>query len=851
MRTQCYRKRLAARRSPPRRRRSARTSCPSRPAAPRRGTRSPRSTPSGWRALTRTPSSRSAEPRPAVAHITTSGSRLLRPPPRRPRKPSTATGRRKAAGPPSLAFVFSGMGPQWWAMGRQLAAEEPVFAQALERCDEIFQPLSGWSLRAELQRDEADSRMDKADVAQVTNVAVQIALADLWASWGITPDAVVGHSVGEIGAAHVSGALTLEDTMLLAYHRSRLQAQTAGQGQMLAAGIPEAEAEALLEDLDGTVSLAAVNAPSSVTLSGDPDALERLRASLEADGRFARFLPVDVPYHSPKMDPLEEELLSSLEPMRPRDAEVPFVSIVTGTWHAGTDLGAAYWWQNVRRPVRFGAAIDCLADEGITTYLEVGPHPVLSISVKECLREKGSAGMVLHSLRRGEDEREQMLRSLGALFAEGREPRWESLYPGTVAHVPLPAYPWQRERHWFESSNGDGALTAADPDEHPLLGRRLRTPEARWEVSFGDHRLGYLHDHVIQGTRPVPAAAFVEMGLATSRRLLGHAAPAVQNVEFKRAFFLGSEPQAVQIGADQSSRRFDVQSPPPDPDSPWTLLAGGSLAGGAAREESVDLSALQARCPRALERVDLYEQLAERGDDYGPAFQGLEWAGQGEGEALGALGFNEPVDTDAYELHPSLLDAAFQLVILAASSALKDAGPSDGFLPVSVREVQVHGKAQSGSFAHARVLETSSRAVEGDVDIVAQDGTLLVEIRGLHAKHLESSGEDPVANWLYELRWEEDSPDTERVEAPTVGEWLVVGGDPKLAQQLATALEQEGASPTVVPFEPERLDEAIGRLAPSEPAAVVYLGALEAPAADELSADLLVESQVRLCGEVR
>ena len=168
------------------------------------------------------------------------------------RSPSAATGRRKSAGPPSLAFVFSGMGPQWWAMGRQLAAEEPVFAKALEQCDEIFEPLAGWSLREELLRDEADSRMDKADVAQVTNVAIQIALADLWASWGITPDAVVGHSVGEIAAAHVAGALTLEDTMLLAYHRSRLQAQTAGQGKMLAAGITEADAETLLGDLDGT-----------------------------------------------------------------------------------------------------------------------------------------------------------------------------------------------------------------------------------------------------------------------------------------------------------------------------------------------------------------------------------------------------------------------------------------------------------------------------------------------------------------------------------------------------------------------------------------------------------------------
>ena len=430
--------------------------------------------------------------------------------------------------------------------------------------------------------------MDKADVAQVTNVAIQIALADLWASWGITPDAVVGHSVGEIAAAHVAGALTLEDTMLLAYHRSRLQAQTAGQGKMLAAGITRGGSGTLLGDLDGAVSLAAVNAPSSVTLSGDPDALEQLRASLEAEGRFARLLPVDVPYHSPKMDPLEEELLTCLEPMRPRDADVPYVSIVTGTWHAGTDLGAAYWWQNVRRPVRFGAAIDCLADDGISTFLEVGPHPVLSISVKECLREKESAGTVLPSLRRGEDER-------GSCFDPWARSTPRAASPAGRACIREPSL-MSRSRPipgsgsvTGSSRRTGGALPTADPDEHPLLGRRLRTPDARWEVSLGDHRLGYLREHIIQGTSLLPAAAYVEMGLAVSRRVLGHAAPAVQNVEFKRALFLGSEPAVVQIAADEDSRRFDIQSAPPDPDSPWTLHGAGSLAGGVAREESVDL----------------------------------------------------------------------------------------------------------------------------------------------------------------------------------------------------------------------------------------------------------------------
>jgi myxalamid-type polyketide synthase MxaE and MxaD len=343
------------------------------------------------------------------------------------RRAAVSSGRRPSAGAPPLAFVFSGMGPQWWGMGRELREREPAFREALERCDAALAPLAPWSLLEELDRDEASSRVGEADLAQVTNFALQVALAELWAQWGIRPDAVVGHSAGEIAAAYVCGALDLDEAVLLAYHRSRLQARATGKGKMLAAAIAGAEAEELVAAHGGAISLAAVNGPASVTLSGDADALAALQASLEARQVFARLLPVVVPYHSDAMDAIEDELLRSLAPLRPRDAEIPFVSVVTGEWTPGSALDAAYWWRNVRQPVLFAAGIERLVDDGYATFLELGPHPVLAASVNECLTGRGAGGTVLGSIRRKEGERAAMLRSLAALYAGGRAVAWEGL----------------------------------------------------------------------------------------------------------------------------------------------------------------------------------------------------------------------------------------------------------------------------------------------------------------------------------------------------------------------------------------------------------------------------------------
>ena len=420
---------------------------------------------------------------------------------------SMSAGRVPAGSRPKIAFVFSGMGPPWWGMGRQLRDSEPVFRQSLEQCDAVLRPIAGWSLLDELAADEPRSRVAAPELAHATNFAIQFALTELWASYGISPHAVIGHSAGATAAACVAGIHSLEEALFLALHRSRLQGRPSNAGKMLAVGAPYDEIAPLLGGCDGVVSLAAVNAPSSITLAGDGAALERIAAVLLERQVFARFLPVTIVYHSPAMDQIKAEFLDIAKNIRGRPSKLTFVSDTTGMRLEGPECGVEYWWRAIREPVLFGDGIRALIESGATEFLEVGPHPVLAPSIRECLRACGHKGLVLPSLHRQEDERAMMLRSLGALYTAGCLPDWRGLQEEGARATKLPGYPWQRERHWFEPTiaayytlNGNHA----GPGDHPLLGRRLRAARPTWECLAGAGDTAYLRDHVVQGTLVVP-----------------------------------------------------------------------------------------------------------------------------------------------------------------------------------------------------------------------------------------------------------------------------------------------------------------------------------------------------------
>jgi len=312
-------------------------------------------------------------------------------------------------------LVFTGMGPQWWAMGQELLEHEPVFRKTAEKCDLLFQRMAGWSILAEMSANEFQSQITSAHLAAPANFILQAALTALWRDWDVQPAATVGHSLGEVGAAYAAGALDLESAMRVTYHLGRSLKQRIGTGAMLAVGLSEKRLRGLFaKELDG-LCVAAINSPSAVTLAGEPAALEPIAARLNAQNVFNRFLHVDVAYHSHHMEPLRQELRAALKDLRVQAPAIPLYSTVTGRLVGEELQRPEYWCDNARQPVLFEAAVGNMIAAGHRVFLQVGPHPVLSKSIEECLDDHGAKGTVLASLRRGQPELNTLLQAREAL----------------------------------------------------------------------------------------------------------------------------------------------------------------------------------------------------------------------------------------------------------------------------------------------------------------------------------------------------------------------------------------------------------------------------------------------------
>ena len=298
--------------------------------------------------------------------------------------PGLADGRRVAAAAARVGFVFSGQGPQWYGMGRELLAKEPIFREVIAECDALLRPLSGWSLLEELGLPQERSRLDQTAIAQPALFALQVALAALWKSWGVAPDAVVGHSVGEIAALHVAGVLDLPEAVRIVWHRGRIMQQATGLGRMASVGLTEAEATELVAPYGDRLGIAAVNAPRSVVLSGEAAALEAALGVLTAREVSHRMLPVQYAFHSAQMAPFQAQLAEQLGDVRAAASSATVYSTVTGGLAKDLRFDATYFGRNVRDPVRFASCINAMAEDGCNVFIEIGPQPVLASSIAEC-----------------------------------------------------------------------------------------------------------------------------------------------------------------------------------------------------------------------------------------------------------------------------------------------------------------------------------------------------------------------------------------------------------------------------------------------------------------------------------
>ena len=425
-----------------------------------------------------------------------------------------------------VAFVFPGQGAQWERMAVELLESSPVFAQEIAACGEALSRYVDWRLEDVLRGASGAPSLDRVDVVQPVLFAVMVALAALWRSFGVEPAVVLGHSQGEIAAAYVAGGLSLDDAARVVALRSRVVGERlAGQGAMVSVALPAAKVQEQLEPYGGRVSVAAVNGPAAVVVSGEPGVLDELLAAWEADGVRARRVPVNYASHSLQVETVEAELLELLAPVAPRSGRIPFYSASEGRSTDTAGLDAGYWYRNLRGQVGFESAVRALTGNGVACFVEISPHPVLTMAVQETVQAVEGAGRVgvVGSLRRDQGGLERFAMSLAEAHVAGVTVDWEAFYTGSGARpVPLPTYAFQRQRYWPSPGSGAGNLAAAGLGrvEHPLLAAAVRVGDQDEWVFTGRVSQGaqpWLRDHAVLGVVIVPGAALVELALAAGR----------------------------------------------------------------------------------------------------------------------------------------------------------------------------------------------------------------------------------------------------------------------------------------------------------------------------------------------
>ena len=724
-----------------------------------------------------------------------------------------SSGGRRVGRRPRVAFVFSGQGPRWWPLAQDLLDGEPVFRTALDRCDAALREHTDWSLLAEITADAGQSRLTDPAVAQPALCAVQIALAELWRSWGIEPAAVVGHSVGEVAAAQVAGVLSLSDALRVAWHRGRVIRSVTGQGRMAVVGLPLGQAEALLaERRPRGVSVAASNGPSSTVVSGDAEAVRALAEALPDEGIFCRLLEsVEFASHSPLMEPLQAELRDSLDGLTARPPLIAMLSTVTGRLVDGASLDAGYWAANLREPVLFDPAVTALLEAGHDTFVEISPHPMLGEPIGERMSLEQREGVVVASLRRDEPGRAALLAELGRLYTAGFGVDWGRRYDRPVPMVPLPAYPWQRQRHWIDDEFGRPRRSGWSG--HPALETFVRSaaePRAyHWNAHVDLAGLPYLGDHRVAGTPVLPAALLLDAGLAAARQVLTEADTVLEDVRLTRLTVvdeLAEEPTLQlrlqpQTGGMGSVQVFSRRAAEPDG---WTEVAQGryrtrATAGGAAvtangatAPAGEPLAEVRARCARSVDTAEHYARLEAAGLQYGTAFRRIEELWQGGQEAVARLSPPVTADRSAYLVHPALLDGCLQ--VLAA--VLADGGPTGTYLPVGVDRFTVDAERAAPEWAHAvlGVADADSGEISGcRVVLYAADGTRAGEIDGIALRRLDDPATaDPVADSLLGLRWQEVVEETPSAAPADAGWWLLLADRGGVAESLRTELISRG-----------------------------------------------------------
>ncbi|MCA9140353.1 MAG: acyltransferase domain-containing protein, partial [Planctomycetales bacterium] len=758
---------------------------------------------------------------------------------------------------PKVAFVCSGQGPQWWAMGRGMLERNQVFRDVIDRCEAEFAKHVSWSLREELSRGEDESRMQETSIAQPCLFALQVALAAVWKSKGIVPSVVTGHSVGEIAAACLSGALCFSDACLVAIHRGRTMDAASSKGAMIAVGLSVDETEVWIQDIRDRVSIAAVNGPCSLTVSGCATAIDDLQQRLDRSGVFCRRLQVEYAFHSPQMDPVRDELLRSLDSICPSVTTTTMISTVSGDIAEGTELGADYWWKNVRQRVRFADAMDVLAAQQVDIAIEIGPHPVLAYAIAECYSANRKTIFTIPSLRRDTDDAKQMQESLGKLYTWGYPIDWNLNAPAMQRRIKLPPLSMNKQSLWAESH--ESRITRIAPEYDPVLGDPVDGPGRCWQTHVDLRVHESLADHRVRNSCVMPAATMLQFAVAAAKQVTQSESVSLRGFSLQNPCLLSDDtPIRLQVGFDKERRQINLATCGVD-DSDWQPLATVDLASttatGRRTDDPNDLQK-QLSDPVSAERV--YAHCERLGLNYGRRFRGVSEGYRKPNEAVVTIDL--PCESlqngDAISVSSALLDSCFHGMIVA------DPDFEDTvrglYLPQRIDSLDIFSKGDSRLTAHVRIVRKDDYRMVANIDIYDDSKQHCIAIRGFESVRVSGTSTKPSTDeLLYRYVWKpaDRSGSTKPSESPR--KWLVFSdqsgtgmtivdrfpvNDQVITVQHGTSFKRlRDDSFIIEPDSREQFDRLLTDVG-NGVSDIVYLWGLDSPENVELSSDTLDKS---------
>ncbi|MCW5774248.1 MAG: polyketide synthase dehydratase domain-containing protein, partial [Rhodospirillaceae bacterium] len=694
-------------------------------------------------------------------------------------------------------FVFAGQGGQYAGMAQGLLADDALARSVIEQFSKCYRDLSGIDIIEEIG---TAARIAATIISQPAIFALQAALLARWREWGVVPDAVMGHSFGEMGAAHAAGILSLEACARAIFHRATLSSRTAGRGAIYAVGISAAEMRHKLAcygafDLD----IAAFNGPNLVNLAGPTASLERVVERLKADEPelYLRRIHMDYAPHCRLLDSIKSEFESAIADVEHEPARIPFISTVSARRISATGVDPSYWWENLRRPVRFTEALQTALTLGYRRFVEIGPHNNMCAMIHGIAGERGDAVAAIPSLIRGSDDRRTLRQAAAKLHVSGAKLDWEKVNGRGYEFVQLPGNSWRPRRFYPDSPQIREDLFTVPA--HPLLGRRLGSSTPAWRSEISAKWPSYLTDHRIDGNIVFPGAGYVEIFLAAGRELFGPKSFELEDVSFVEALSLPPEQvELMETTYDQERGRLRIQSRNSASGGEWTLRATARIR---ARDLPMPLAAKMMKRPRLTAPGTVLYQIAERSAlQYGPAFRPVRSIALGEDHIEADLSITKPIKSGLreYLLHPALLDGCFQLFFApGADPALARQWSNGGtYLPIGLGRVRFYGKPTAKFRARVSNFVADGQRISFNIDIVGSDGKLCAAIEGFTSRRVEvrdtRANASGARQGFYRESWREAPLPKPPGAAKGEGSWIVFANGDAASESLMKGLRRQG-----------------------------------------------------------